>query len=125
MREECDLLRRTILAITTFRRLTSILVNFSSPQYQITNFQKLSTHCMRKYLSNYLNGIFLYAYEFLRDRLTEQFENLLEQTRFLVSSAVPELCVYCNDIIEEDRLTCADNHEMARCCVSMVQVIDY
>lgn len=115
--------KRTILAITYYRQVISILDNCQENIDSMTNFQKLSTKSMVIYLKNFLKNDFLEEYAEIRLLFEKLFVLLFDRVQFLESSA-PEICVYCNDFIENGKLICADNHNMARCCISMVQVIN-
>lgn len=89
----------------------------------MTNFQKLSIKSMVIYLKNFLTNDFLKEYQEIRLLFQEILVILFDRVDFIDASA-PEICVYCNEFVENEKLMCPDNHNMARCCISMVQVIN-
>lgn len=73
------------------------------------------------YLRNFLKSEFLEEYTEMRLAFEEIFTLLMDRVSSL-DETVPEICVYCNEFVVNGELMCPDNHNMARCCISMVQV---
>lgn len=115
---EYSLIKQTILAIRFYNQLeifTKIPVN------ALTHFQKLAAKCMRTYLLHFLRNNFLEKFENICNKLQKVFIAIAEKLTFL-DDTVPELCAYCNDFVQKDQFVCKEQHEISRCCITMIQV---
>lgn len=121
LRHEFNIVRSTILAITYYKRL-SYLMNIENFN-ELLPFQQLAAKSWRAYLIDYLDktNVILEAYEKVRDTLKISFDILLEETRKFEDSP-PEICLYCNEFVKQNSLTCPDKHEITRCSVTLIQV---
>lgn len=121
LRHEFNIIRKTILAITYYKRL-SYLMNIENFN-ELLPFQQLAAKSWRAYLIDYLDvkHTILEVYEKVRDTLKISFDILLEETKKFEDSP-SETCLYCNQYISVNMLTCPDSHEMPRCCVTLIQV---
>lgn len=115
------LAKRTILVLTYFRQISAIFDACEDNIDRLTNFQKLSAKSMAIYLRNFLKTDFLAEYTEMRFAFQQIFTLLFDRVR-LLDETVPEICVYCNEFVVNGELVCPDNHNMTRCCISMVQV---
>lgn len=117
---ELNLLRETILAINYYKRLRNVFE--LADKNCLTNFQKLSANCLRIFLLEYVEKASSEkkAEERLK-MIIEPITKLCKELQFL-EHTVPELCNYCNDFIETNKLTCKEHHTVFRCCISLVQV---
>lgn len=116
---ELNLLRETILAIVYYKRLRNVFE--LKDKNVLTNFQKLSANCLRIFLMEYLEKMCEKKREEQLQMIIEPIRKLCKELLFL-EDTVPELCNYCNDFIETNKLTCKENHTVFRCCISLVQV---
>lgn len=121
LRHEFNIIRKTIFAITYYKRL-SYLMNIENFN-ELLPLQQLAAKSWRAYLIDYCDAshMILEAYEKVRDTLKISFDILLDETKKFEQSPA-EKCLYCEEDIEVNKLTCPDNHEMTRCCVTMIQV---
>lgn len=87
----------------------------------LTDFQCLSLKCQRALVRQFLSTDLTNNYELLRIDFQPDIEILLTESESSIVNIV-EKCVYCDGLIEGDQLICAENHDMPRCCLSMVQV---
>lgn len=116
---ELNLLRETILAINYYKRLRN--VSKHKENNSLTHFQKLSANCLRIFLMEYLEKVSEKKREERLKMIIEPITKVCKELQYL-EDAAPELCNYCNDFIETNKLTCKEHHTVFRCCISMVQV---
>lgn len=121
LRHEFNIIRKTILAITYYKRL-SYLMNIENFN-ELLRFQQLAAKSWRAFLIDYsdVGHTVLEAYEKVRDTLKMSFDILLDETKKFEDFPA-ETCLYCNENIEVNTLTCPDKHDISRCCVTLLQV---
>lgn len=121
LRHEFNIIRRTIFAITYYKRL-SYLMNIENFN-DLLPLQQLAAKSWRSYLIDYcdVGHTLLETYETVRETLKASFDALLEETKKFEQTP-EERCLYCNEEIEVNTLTCPDKHEITRCCVTLIQV---
>lgn len=89
----------------------------------LTAFQYLSGKCLMKYLIAYLETNQTENQSIpMKELVIKQVNRLMREAQGIFQESIPEFCVYCNETIEPEHMTCPDNHDMPRCCLTMVQV---
>lgn len=114
---EYEVLRKIVFVIWAFRSLSHL----GGQREQLTEFQTQAAHGLRAFLYVFLQMDVTNVYESLIKRFRPIVELLLTETEHF-DELPPVSCVYCDQPIELDKLTCADEHDMPRCCLSQVQL---
>lgn len=115
---EYELIKKTILVINYNTRLQTIL-NQSTPK-TLNKFQLLSIKCLATFLQNYMDGNFLEKYNIWHDSIRPNIQSICSE--LAEWEAEPESCSYCYEPIELNQMQCKHQHDIQRCCITMVQV---
>lgn len=114
---EYEIIKKIIFAILSVQRLTHI----NSLKGIRTSFQLLSACKHRAYLREFIEFDIVNEYEILKKTFCPTIQVILAETEEFDKGPC-ELCVYCEQEIEAGKLMCKNDHDMPRCCVSMIQV---
>ncbi|KAJ6646372.1 Interferon-inducible double-stranded RNA-dependent protein kinase activator A like A, partial [Pseudolycoriella hygida] len=117
---EFKYIQKMILAITYYKRLKHLISieNFN----EMLPFQQLAGKTWRAHLYAYLEEeTVLQDYIDARNTLKINFDILLAETAGF-DTFPSEFCLHCDKEIEVNTLECPDQHEIPRCCVTLLQV---
>lgn len=117
---EYNILKKFIFAIQSY----TLLVRFNSKSgaKKLSAFQKLSAKCHRAALHDFINLCIFDEYEKIRAEFVQLIEKLLIATDKFDDDKIIETCSYCDAPIGRNTGVCSDEHEMPRCCISLVQI---
>lgn len=114
---EYEILRKIIYVIWAIRSLSHL----KGQRTDLSAFQMEAAHSLRAFLQIFLHMDVRNVYETLIKRFHPTIELILSETKHF-DEFPPISCVYCDQIIEIGKLICTDEHDMARCFLSQVQV---
>lgn len=117
---EYNILKKFIFAIHSY----TLLARFNSKTLtkKLSEFQKLSAKCHRTALQDFINLCIFDEYEKIRTEFIQLIEKLLIATDKLDDDKIIEKCAYCDAPIDRNTGVCSDEHDMPRCCISLVQI---
>lgn len=113
---EYDILKKFIFAVRSYQALT-----YFNQLSDLKPFQILSAQCHRRSLREFVDMSIFEEYEIIKMQFHPAIELLLNETHTF-DERLLEQCVYCNQPIEHGKEVCSENHELPRCCISMVQL---
>lgn len=115
-----NILKKFIFAMHSY----TLLMRFNSKANanKLTPFQKLSAKCHRAALQDFLNLCIFDEYEKIRSEFVQLVEKLLIATEKLDDDKIIETCAYCDAPIDRRTGVCDDEHDLPRCCISLVQI---
>lgn len=113
---EFDIVKKLLLTIRYCRG-----IQYLSSLTSLTDFQALSLQCQRNYVTMFMSDDLTPSYEQLRLGMQADIEVSLAESE-PNERQQQEKCTYCDANIETGKLMCNDEHDMPRCCLSMVQV---
>lgn len=118
---EYNILKKLIFAIHSYTLL--VRFNGKSMVKKLSAFQRLSAKCHRAALQDFINLCIFDEYEKIRGEFIQLIEKLLIATdKFTDDDKIIETCTYCDAPIHRSTGLCSDEHEMPRCCMSLVQI---
>lgn len=111
-------IKLSIKAIYAYWRLLRISKNSEN----LSNFQKLSSKCLRNLLKDYLNNKNLLntPYNSIRENLTKISLKIVEESKDFCKD-ISEICNFCNINTDMKSENCL--HHIGRCCLSNLQVL--
>lgn len=118
--DEYNILKKFTYAILACRKLQYL----NQIGNNLTTFQLTSARCQRNLLKNFIAADIAEAYDALKKEFHPIVEVLLIETEHFDELST-ENCAYCNDTIGIGEQICANGHDLPRCCLSMVQVINF
>lgn len=80
-----------------------------------------SSRNIRNFLNLFLKEDFDQEYKVFQVSLRPELQKIINETSFL-GNVVPENCQYCQEVIEKDQLVCKNDHKIARCCITKLQL---
>lgn len=115
------------LAGTSIKRLIEVINAFFLLKFIIGKKKKqseqteLSVRCLSYFIRNFIKDKMIKEpFTTAQETLKTGFEELLEKCK--VSTDKPEICLYCFESIEDEKLTCKLNHPIARCIITKIQI---
>lgn len=117
---EYNILKKFIFAIHSY----TLLMRFNNKTIakKLSAFQKLSAKCHRAALQDFINLSIFDEYEKIRTEFIQLIEKLLIATDKFDDDKIIETCAYCDASIDRSTGFCNDQHELPRCCISLVQI---
>ena len=109
-----ELMRETELSIRQIIEVINAFIILKSTK----TTHKTAVRCLANFIRNYINEEILKE-PFKTAQLTfksELQELLINLPETIIGSA--EVCLYCAENIDTDKLTCSENHQMARCAIT-------
>lgn len=114
---EYNILKKFILAIQSY----SILSRLNKNTKKLTQFQIISAQCHRTSLRDFINLSIFDEYEAIKVKFHSLIEALLSASDGLDKRGV-EKCVCCDGPVDRIEGICEQDHDLPRCCISMIQI---
>lgn len=114
---EYNVVKRFIYAIQSYKILTYLCENIQ----KLNEFQIISAQCHRTSLYDFLNLSIFEEYEAIKVQFHPEIEKILTATDDIDKRGV-EKCAYCDAPVDRLKGVCEQEHDLARCCISMIQV---
>lgn len=117
---EYNILKKFIFAIHSY----TLLMRFNNKTVakKLDTFQKLSAKCHRVALQDFVNLCIFDEYEKIRAEFIQLIEKLLIATVQFGDDKIIESCAYCDEPVDRHTGVCRDEHDLPRCCISLVQI---
>lgn len=84
------------------------------------NSSRLSSiRAMPKLLTKFITKqIEMQPFKMALETLKNQIEGIIEKCRKIKAKTSPEICEFCEEVIEENELACSQNHQLKRCAIT-------
>lgn len=78
-----------------------------------------SVRAMKNYLTNSIQkSIEAQPFKLAIETLKPKIQTVIEACQKIKAQPAPEICGFCEELIEENELVCSQNHEMKRCAIT-------
>ncbi|XP_031626263.1 uncharacterized protein LOC116342686 [Contarinia nasturtii] len=114
---EYNVLKKFILTLQSY----SILLHLNKIAKKLNEFQIISAQCHRRSLYEFINLNVAKEYESIKVQFHPLIETLLTKSDGLDKRAI-EKCAYCDAPVDGVKGVCELEHNLPRCCISMVQI---
>lgn len=119
--KEFEIFAHTIEAIQSFFLLKLIYTKYQEKKIAAHPLALQSAKYLRNYLISFLNYAKFEDYEHFKTQLKPDIDSLICTTN-VFNSAETETCAYCQKPIQDESLTCEENHKMMRCSITKLQL---
>lgn len=103
-----------IKVINIFQLLNRLLAVKNPNEMVLT-----SMRAMKNYLSNSIQkSIEAQPFKLAIETLKPKIQKVIETCQKIKAQPAPEICEFCEELIEENELVCSQNHEMKRCSIT-------
>lgn len=84
-----------------------------------TDNHLMTLRAMNNYLTKYCKTtIEVEPFQSALKTLTPEIRQLIDKCQKVEGKTSPEVCDFCEELIEENELVCSQNHEMKRCAIT-------
>lgn len=102
-------------------RAYRMLKHLSGKKKKLTDFQRLVIVCNRAVLRSFVSSSIFDEYDAIKMPFHSSIEEMLAKTEDCIRST-DELCIYCEEPVDQRTRVCSDGHVMPRCCISSIQL---
>lgn len=113
---EYNILKKFIFAIQSYK----LLLRLKKYYPKLNQFQILSAQSNRASLKEFINLPIFDEYEAIKEQVQPLIDDLIIAAD-VFGKHVDEECTYCSAPIDQEKGCCDSEHEVPRCCLSMIQ----
>lgn len=104
-----------LLKIMNIFKLLNLLLHVKNPN----NIVLMTIRAMKNYLSSIAQkSIETQPFKLAIETLKPKILKVIEICRKVKAQPSPEICEFCEELIEENELACSQNHQMKRCSIT-------